>query len=119
MPSSLLEPNASGPLYSAEQIKIPAELPDIIKEYSKYIIKLNPSDIYAASEEYSPCAFDNAVTSEPDLARRFFRNLNRQKRDGKTTAPQLAKGQLEVLYNKVAIARSTRFDITLTAKTVL
>ena len=32
---------------------------------------------------------------------RFFRNLNRQKRDGKTTAPQLAKGQLEVLYNKV------------------
>ena len=61
MPSSLLEPTASGPLYSAEQIKIPAELPDIIKEYSKYIIKLNPSDIYAASEEYTFFSFHDIV----------------------------------------------------------
>lgn len=42
----------SVPLYSAEQIRIPPELPDILKSYTKHIIREQPKDILAASVEY-------------------------------------------------------------------
>jgi hypothetical protein len=41
------------PIYSAEQIKIPPELPDILKNYAKFVIKSNPEDILQASAEYA------------------------------------------------------------------
>ncbi|EGF84122.1 hypothetical protein BATDEDRAFT_34112 [Batrachochytrium dendrobatidis JAM81] len=40
------------PLYSAEQIKIPSDLPEILKNYAKFIIKSQPADILASSSEY-------------------------------------------------------------------
>ncbi|KAJ3095180.1 Ropporin-1-like protein [Phlyctochytrium planicorne] len=40
------------PLYCAEQIRIPADLPDILKNYTKHIIKTQPSDILGSSAEY-------------------------------------------------------------------
>ncbi|KAI9140564.1 hypothetical protein BKA69DRAFT_1079622 [Paraphysoderma sedebokerense] len=43
---------SSSPLYSREQLKIPPLLPDILKNYSKHIIKTQPKDIFAASAEY-------------------------------------------------------------------
>jgi hypothetical protein len=43
---------ASESLFSAEQIKIPSELPEIMKNYTKFIIKTQPQDIMAASAEY-------------------------------------------------------------------
>ncbi|KAI9359619.1 hypothetical protein DFJ73DRAFT_621872 [Zopfochytrium polystomum] len=41
-----------GALYCAEQIKIPPELPDILKNYAKHVIRTQPSDIMSASAEY-------------------------------------------------------------------
>ena len=40
-----MDPNSEGPLYCAEQIKIPAELPDILKEFTKAAIRTQPSDL--------------------------------------------------------------------------
>ncbi|KAJ3086317.1 Ropporin-1-like protein [Phlyctochytrium bullatum] len=39
------------PLYCAEQIKIPPDLPDILKNYTKHIIRSQPADILACSAE--------------------------------------------------------------------
>ncbi|KAJ1565758.1 Ropporin-1-like protein [Nowakowskiella sp. JEL0078] len=49
------EPSGAVPhesLYCAEQIKIPSDLPDILKNYTKHILRAQPSDIIAASAEY-------------------------------------------------------------------
>ncbi|KAJ3271826.1 Ropporin-1-like protein [Terramyces sp. JEL0728] len=43
---------ATGGIYSAEQIKIPPELPEILKNYAKFVIKSNPPNIIASSQEY-------------------------------------------------------------------
>jgi hypothetical protein len=40
-------------IYSADQIRIPAEFPDILKNYSKFIIRKQPGDLIAASAEYA------------------------------------------------------------------
>ena len=40
------------PLFSAEQIRVPAEFPDILKDYSKFIIRTQPRDLVSASAEY-------------------------------------------------------------------
>lgn len=37
------------PLYAAHQIKVPAELPEILKNYSKHIIRTQPQNIVEAS----------------------------------------------------------------------
>lgn len=49
-----LIPNTNLPdtIYCAEQIKIPAQLPEILKNYTKHIIKTQPTDLVAASAEY-------------------------------------------------------------------
>jgi hypothetical protein len=39
----------TGGIYSAEQIRIPPELPEILKNYAKFIIKTQPVDIITAS----------------------------------------------------------------------
>lgn len=39
-------------LFSAEQISVPEELPLILKNYSKEVIRNNPSDIIAFSAKY-------------------------------------------------------------------
>lgn len=39
-------------MYCAEQIVIPADLPDILKNYTKHIIRAQPSDIMSYSAEY-------------------------------------------------------------------
>ena len=36
---------ASEPIYTAEQIKIPPNLPDILKDFTKAAIKTQPSDL--------------------------------------------------------------------------
>lgn len=40
-----MDPNTEGPLYCADQIKIPAELPNILKEYTKAAIRTQPADV--------------------------------------------------------------------------
>ncbi|KAJ3052364.1 Ropporin-1-like protein [Rhizophlyctis rosea] len=72
--------NASDePLYTAVQIKIPPELPDILKNYTKHIIRTQPGDILASSAEY-------------------FGRLARQKTSA--GGKRLNNMQLESFYNK-------------------
>ena len=40
-----MDPSDPGPLYCAEQIKIPATLPDILKEFTKAAIRTQPVDV--------------------------------------------------------------------------
>ena len=40
-----MDPNSSGPMYSAEQIRIPPELPDMLKEFTKDTIRTQPPDL--------------------------------------------------------------------------
>lgn len=39
------------PLYCAEQIKVPDGLPDLLKEYTKAVIREQPQDINAWSAQ--------------------------------------------------------------------
>ncbi len=40
-----MDSTEAGPMYSAEQIKIPPDLPDILKEYTKAAIRTQPADV--------------------------------------------------------------------------
>jgi len=40
-----MNPDSEGPIYCAEQIKIPPELPDILKEFTKAAIRTQPADL--------------------------------------------------------------------------
>ena len=44
-----MEPNR---IFSAEQIEVHPELPGILKDYSKAVIRHNPKDLLAFSAEY-------------------------------------------------------------------
>lgn len=39
-------------IFAAEQISVPEELPGILKNYAKEVIKINPTDIVSFSAEY-------------------------------------------------------------------
>jgi hypothetical protein len=39
-------------IFSADQIVVPEELPEILKEFSKEVIRQNPSDVIQFSKEY-------------------------------------------------------------------
>ncbi|ORY30456.1 hypothetical protein BCR33DRAFT_703407 [Rhizoclosmatium globosum] len=68
------------PLYCAEQIKIPADLPDILKNYTKHIIRTQPTDIMTSSAEY-------------------FTRLSKQRTQ---MGKKLTNHQLEAFYIKVS-----------------
>ena len=40
------------PMYCAEQIKVPAHLPDIMKAWTKEVIRANPPNIYDFSAKW-------------------------------------------------------------------
>jgi len=42
----------NGPIYCIEQVRIPPELPDIMKNYAKHIIRTQPDDVIVESYEY-------------------------------------------------------------------
>ena len=62
-------------IYSAEQIRIPPEFPDILKEYSKFILKSQPSDLVVASAEYLPEYLDSSYLLDISNNSRLHRNL--------------------------------------------
>ncbi|KAI9190037.1 hypothetical protein H9P43_001470 [Blastocladiella emersonii ATCC 22665] len=75
---------AADPIYCREQIKIPPAFPDILKNYSKFIIKNQPDDIVAASADY-------------------FNNLARQQDLGRQVhVSSISREQLETLYLKMS-----------------
>jgi len=53
---SLTEPAGinmyNGPIYCIEQVRIPPELPEIMKNYAKHIIRTQPEDVLVESYEY-------------------------------------------------------------------
>jgi hypothetical protein len=51
-------------IYSAEQIQIPPDLSKILREYTKAVIRANPSDL----NEFSLCYFEEKV--KEDLKRK-------------------------------------------------
>ncbi|KAJ3319402.1 Ropporin-1-like protein [Boothiomyces sp. JEL0866] len=77
---------ATGGIYSAEQIKIPPELPEILKNYAKFIIKSNPPNIIASSQEY-------------------FSRLSNQTRA--MVGGKLSNEQLTTFYKKFTLQKTT------------
>lgn len=51
-PISFMSTATSAKIYSAEQIRIPPDLPEILKNYCKFIIKSKPENIEKSSLEY-------------------------------------------------------------------
>ena len=41
-----------GRIFAADQINVPAEVPMLLKNYSKEVIKANPDDLITFSREY-------------------------------------------------------------------
>ena len=39
-------------IFSADQIEVPEELPEILKDFSKEVIRNNPADLIKFSREY-------------------------------------------------------------------
>ena len=39
-------------IFSADQIEVPPELPEILKDFSKEVIRSNPADLVKFSREY-------------------------------------------------------------------
>lgn len=40
-----MDPDSEGPIYTAEQIKVPQELPQILKDFTKAAIRSQPPDL--------------------------------------------------------------------------
>jgi hypothetical protein len=57
--------SGTGGIYSAEQIKIPPRLPDILKDYTKYMLKTQPIDLVEASAEYFKRLANATAAIEP------------------------------------------------------
>lgn len=70
----------SAPLFCAEQIRIPPELPDILKDFTKHVIRNQPVDIISCSAEY-------------------FGRLAKQRHQA-NSGKKLTEIQLEAFYNK-------------------
>ena len=51
-------------IFSADQIVVPTELPDILKNFSKEVIRENPADLIAFSKDY----FEKKVQEQKDEA---------------------------------------------------
>ncbi len=45
----------TGGMYTASQITVSSDLPEILKQYTKAAIKTNPSDLVLWSYQYAPC----------------------------------------------------------------
>ncbi len=52
------------PLYCAEQIKVPAQLPEIMKAWTKEVIRTNPPNIYEFSAK-CVCGVGSLFVSVP------------------------------------------------------
>lgn len=48
-------------LFAAEQISVPEELPGILKNYSKEVIKNNPKDIIEFSAHYFERLYEDSI----------------------------------------------------------
>jgi len=56
-------------IFSAEQISVPEELPTILKNYTKEVIRNNPSDIIAFSARYFETLQEQMKTQKDTIER--------------------------------------------------
>ena len=56
-------------IFSAEQISVPEELPTILKNYTKEVIRNNPSDIIAFSARYFETLQEQMKTQNDTIER--------------------------------------------------
>jgi len=60
-------------IFSAEQIVVPEELPEILKDFSKEVIRNNPPDIIKFSREYfTRKAAENKIKPKARAAGHWF-----------------------------------------------
>ncbi|KAJ3328746.1 Ropporin-1-like protein [Gonapodya sp. JEL0774] len=76
------------PIYSADQIKIPSQLPEILKDFAKHIIRTQPADILKESADY----FSKQAALHPSPSSK-----------SSITSSRLSQLQLESFYNKFAV----------------
>ena len=51
----------SDPIYTAQQINIPPQLPEILKHFTKAAIKTQPADLYLWAAQYVHASHYNAM----------------------------------------------------------
>jgi len=56
-------------IFSAEQISVPEELPTILKNYTKEVIRNNPGDIIAFSARYFETLQEQMKTQKDTIER--------------------------------------------------
>ncbi|KAI8619381.1 hypothetical protein BC830DRAFT_1104404 [Chytriomyces sp. MP71] len=97
------------PLYCAEQIKIPADLPDILKNYTKHIIRTQPTDIMTCSAEY----FGRLAKQRTQLGKKltnhqleaFYTRVSKLDRD------MLTRKEIEEACNHASITSTQISDV--------
>lgn len=89
-----MNPDSEGPIYCAEQIVIPAGLPDILKEFTKAAIRTQPADLLQWSAAYFQALAKGEV---PPVKDRLEQSLpSAEERLG-----GLTKGALAVLHKQL------------------
>lgn len=53
-------------IWSSEQINVPSELPQIMKDYTKAVIRANPPDVVQFSIDYFKEKAKEATVNKPD-----------------------------------------------------
>lgn len=81
------------PYYCSEQIPIPPELPDILKQFTKAAIRTQPSDLLSWSAGYFRCLANGQT---PPVKERIEFKVATQKTDSGLTT-----GLLKVLHRQV------------------
>ncbi|RNA24630.1 ropporin-1 [Brachionus plicatilis] len=86
-------PHPDEPYYCSEQIPIPVELPDILKNFTKAAIRTQPSDLLTWSAKYFRCLANNQI---PPVKERLEIPLATQKTDSGLTI-----GLIKVLHKQL------------------
>jgi hypothetical protein len=53
-------------IFSADQIEVPQDLPAILKDFSKEVIRNNPKDLVKFSREYFENKMNERKSQQPD-----------------------------------------------------
>ena len=86
-------PHPDEPYYCSEQIPIPPELPDILKQFTKAAIRTQPNDLLNWSAKYFRCLANGEI---PPVKERLELNVATQKTDSGLTI-----GIIKTLHKQV------------------
>ena len=89
-----MDPTSEGPIYCSDQIKIPPELPEIMKQFTKAAIRTQPADLLAWSSAYFEAL---SKGEEPPVKDRLEIPLPPFDKGG------MSKGLLKVLHKQLGI----------------